>query len=399
MSTFFKIAIIDPMNNIPSQLKSGPWLLDPTITYLNHGSFGARSREVYEAQQRYTLEFEQSPVDFLDRQRDRIHDARKIVAAFIGASHEGFGFVENATTGIGCVIQSLSLQEGDEILTTNHVYNGVRQLLSHYCVGKNLHYREIDIPLPITSDAVILQRIENAFTKKTKLLVIDHVASESAIVFPVDEIVDLCRKKGICILIDGAHAPGMIDLHIDALAPDWYVGNLHKWVCAPLGAAFVWTNEPFRTSTHPMTVSHWLHQGYTDEFDWQGTRDVSPWLSAVDAICVGEKIGWDSIRKHNHQLVTWMHETLVTSFGVQPLSPLDGSMLGSMATVLLPSCGPQTLDDCIALRNQLYVKNAVEIHIFEFQGKGMLRVSAQLYSRAEDIDRLLGAFRSLNITK
>jgi len=386
------------MNDVPPQIKSGPWMLDPAITYLNHGSFGARTTEVFEAQQRYKRQFERSPVDFLDRQGDLLTNARHIVAEFVGASPAGFGFVENATTGIGCVIQSLNLEEGDEILTTNHVYNGVRQLASHYCIENNLLYGEIDIPVPLTAPEDILQCIEEGLTTKTKLFIVDHVSSASAILFPIKEIVAICRKKAIQILVDGAHAPGMIDLEIDALAPDWYVGNLHKWVCAPLGAAFVWTSEPLRLLTHPMTVSHWLHQGYTEEFDWQGTRDISSWLTAVDAIKIGEQIGWAKIRQHNHEMATWMHETLVSAFDVQPLLPIDGSFFGSMATVLLPPGSPQTMDDCITLRDEIFSKSTLEVPIFEFQGKGMLRVSAQLYSKPHDIDRLIAAFKMLKIT-
>jgi isopenicillin-N epimerase len=390
---------IDPMNHVPATIHSGPWMLDPNITYLNHGSFGARTREVFEAQQRHKLLFEKSPVDFLDRQGKFLCHARQVVAQFVGAHPDGLGFVDNATTGIGCVIQSLHLQEGEEILTTNHVYNGVRQLVSHYCSNKNLLYREVDIPLPVTSSVDILQCIEAGLSDKTTLLLVDHVSSSSAIVFPIREIVDLCREKGILILIDGAHAPGMVDVEIDDLAPDWYVANLHKWVCAPLGTAFVWTNEPWRSSTHPITISHWLDQGYTEEFDWQGTKDISSWLTAVDAIKVGEQIGWNTIRQHNHEMAAWMHETLVSAFNVLPLSPIDGSLLGSMATVLLPAGSPQNLQDCIALRDDLFSQTALEVPIFEFLGKGMLRVSAQLYSKPEDIEMLIGALKFLNISK
>jgi len=399
MSSPLFIAIIEAMSDIPARLNSGPWMLDPTITYLNHGSFGARTVEVFEAQQRYKREFERSPIDFLDRRHSLINESRQIVAQFVGADPEGFGFVDNATTGVGCVIHSLHLDKGDEILTTNHVYNGVRQLLKHHCTSKSLLYRELDIPLPVFSSDEIIQHIHEGITDQTKLLVIDHVASASSIIFPVEEITKICRKKGILILIDGAHVPGMLDLNIDELAPDWYVANLHKWVCAPIGTAFVWTSEKFRSITHPMTVSHWLHQGYTEEFDWQGTRDISPWLAAVDAIRVGEHIGWDNIREYNHQLVTWMHEELVTAWGVEPLSPIDGSMLGSMATVLLPNGCPQTLEDCIEMRDEMYSNNALEVSIFEFQGKGMLRVSAQLYTKKQDISSLLEAIEQIGTPK
>ncbi len=386
------------MNTVLPSIDSGSWMLDPHITYLNHGSFGARRVEIYEAQLKYKREIEKSPVDFLDRKRDLINQARSVIADFVGADSQGFAFVENATTGIGCVVNSISFDPGDEILTTDHVYNGVRQLLLQHAKKNSLNYRELKVPLPVLSASDITTCISNAISKQTKLLVVDHVASASSILFPVKEIVDLCKEKGILLLIDGAHTPGMIDLHIEELAPDWYVANLHKWVCAPLGAAFVWTNEKHRSMTHPMTISHWFGQGYTKEFDWQGTRDVSAWLAAADAVRLGETVGWKRIRNHNHALVTWMHSTLVEQLGVEPLSPIDGSMLGSMATVMLPRICPQNSDDCLVLRDTIYEQFALEVPIFEFQGKGMLRVSAQLYSKKVDIDLLLKALSCVGIS-
>lgn len=383
------------MNDVLSSIDSGSWMLDPHVTYLNHASFGARRVEIYEAQQRYKRVFERSPVDFLDRNRHLVDQARRVIANFVGADHQGFGFVENATTGIGCVVHSIPFDAGDEILTTDHVYNGVRQLLHQHAQKNSLLYRELEVPLPVHCASDITTCITNAISDKTKLLVVDHVASASSILFPVQEIVDLCREKGILLLIDGAHAPGMIDLHIEQLAPDWYVANLHKWVCAPLGAAFVWTNKKHRSMTHPMTISHWLGEGYTNEFDWQGTRDVSAWLAAADAVKLGHTIGWERIRHHNHGLVTWMHSTLVDQLGVEPLSPINGSMLGSMVTVLLPPTCPQERDDCIAMRDTLYEKFALEVPIFEFQGRGMLRVSAQLYSKKNDMNLLLNALNCI----
>jgi len=396
MSSSVRIGIIAWVTSIPQPICTSSWMLDPDITYLNHASFGARTVEVYEAQQRYKRQFEASPVNFLDRNRHLIENARETVAHFVGADIDGFGFVENATTGVGCVIQSLNINEGDEIVTTDHVYNGVRQLLQHHAAKHSLRYTEVSIPLPLVNNQDILNRIAAAITSHTKLLVVDHVASASSIVFPIQQIVQLCREKGVLVLVDGAHAPGMLALDVLAVDADWYVGNLHKWVCAPVGAGFLWANESKRASTHPMTISHWLNQGFTKEFDWQGTRDVSSWLAAADAVRWGESIGWDNIRDHNHKFVTWMHESLVTDWDVEPLSPIDGRMLGSMATVVLPSGGPQSMEDCLALRDVFYEKYSLEVPIFEFQGKGVLRVSAQLYAREEHVDALKLAIKQQN---
>ncbi len=385
------------MSSPPLTIESGTWLLDPSIAYLNHGSFGARTDEIYKRQLQFKQNFEADPITFLDRDRhEMLQNARHVVSEFVGADPKGLGFVENATTAIGCAIRSVPLTRGDEILTTNHVYNGVRQLLKHHATQQECSFREIDVQLPIQSQADILTAIQSECSKKTRCLVIDHIASASSLIFPVKEIIKFCRQMGIFVLVDGAHAPGMVPLDISSLKPDWYVANLHKWVCAPLGAAFIWTDEQHRSTTHPMTVSHWLHQGYTNEFDWQGTRDISPWLTAPYAVRAGSEIGWDSIYTHNHAMATWMHKTLVEAFNVDPLLPLDGSLFGSMATVRLPEGFPTDLEECNVLRDKIYHTYQVEVPIFEFQGQSVLRVSAQLYSTENDVFRLIRAIQSIS---
>ncbi len=366
-------------------------MLDPNITYLNHGSFGARVAEVFEYQQSLKREFELSPINFLDRQRYRIDEARDIIASFLGAEIQGFGFVDNATTGIGCVVQSIQFEPDDEILTTNLVYNGVRQLLTRVASAACCFYRELQIQFPLQSQNDLLQLITDAISSKTKLLVVDHVASASAIVFPVQEIAKICKEKGILLLVDGAHAPGMLDLHIDSIGADWYVGNLHKWICAPLSAGFVYASKPHRGTTHPMTISHWYNQGLTNEFDWQGTKDITPWLAAAKAVQWGSEIGWSQIQQHNHAFAVWSQKTLVATWNVEPLSPLDGSMLGSMVTVPLPATLPNEMDTCLAYGDHLYKKYQIEVPVFELQGRGVVRVSGQIYSREKHVKHLISA--------
>jgi isopenicillin-N epimerase len=373
------------------------WMLDPTISYINHGSFGARLREVYEFQQELKAELERSPVDFLLRQGYRLEEARNVVAGFLGADIDGFGFVDNATTGIGCAIQDIELESGDEILVTDHVYNGVRQLLKHKASYSNCSYREIEIGLTITNNGQIIEKVESAITSATKVLVIDHVASATSIVFPVKEIIKICRNKGVFVIVDGAHAPGMLDLNICDLNPDWYVGNLHKWVCAPLGAGFIWASKEQRANTHPMTISHPYLEGYKREFEWQGTKDITPWLSSSEAVKIWQEVGWEEIRKHNHELATWMQLTLVQEFGVTEVSALDGSMIGNMATVRLPDWCPNNMDSCLLFMNELFTKYQIEVPVFEFQGNAVIRVSAQLYSAKSDITTLISAIEDKHV--
>jgi len=380
----------------PLPIETGPWMLDPGITYLNHGSFGARTCHVHEAQQQFKLEFETSPIQFLDRSREKlIGDARNVVSEFLGADPDGFGFVDNSTTGVGCVVQALDFASGDEILTTNHVYNGVRRLLSHHATRVGCTYRELEINMPVQNASEILSTIVNSFTAATKLLVVDHVASITSMIFPVAEIVNECNKRGISVLVDGAHVPGMLELDIDSIQADWYVGNLHKWVCAPVGAGFVWTNKTHRLRMHPLTVSHFLDTTYTAEFDWQGTKDISPWLAAATAIKWGEEIGWERIRSHNHQLAMWMHQKLIEALNVEPLTPLDGSLNGSMVSVQLPDCFPNTYEECDSLRDEIYTKFNIEVPVLEFSNRGLIRVSAQLYTKKGDIGQMIKVLLSM----
>ena len=366
------------------------WMLDPDIAYLNHGSFGARSVDVFEAQIELKTTFERSPIQFLDREgKERVFRAREVVSSFLGCSPTNLGFIENATTGVGCVLQSLSLPEGSEILSTSHVYNGVRQLLRAASSRSNWKYREISVPTPLFTNSEIVETIVAEFTTDTSLLVIDHVASVTGIVFPVKELVEECKNRGIMILIDGAHAPGMLDIDIDALLPDWYIGNLHKWVCGPPGAGFLWVHDAHLDSTHPMTVSHFYEQGFTQEFDWQGTRDITSILCAALAVEWGDNIGWDKIRNHNHALAISMQNTLVNEWNTEPLSPLDGSLVGAMVTVQLPVGFSTESEHADAMQLWIYEEFKVEIPIMQWQDRAVVRASAQLYTSSKDIQRLL----------
>jgi len=371
------------------------WMLDPNIHYLNHGSFGARRLEIFEKQVFYKEQFERDPIDFLDRNEALLESSRANIAYFLGASLSGFGFVDNATTGVGSVMNSVSLSPGDEVATTNHVYNGVRQLLKHHARKNSLLYREIPIQIPIDSSEHIIKLITKGLSDKTKLLVIDHVASASSILFPVLEITKICRERGILVLVDGAHAPGMLDLNISSLDPDWYVGNLHKWICSPLGAAFVWANETKQKTTRPLTISHNLDQGMASEFSWQGTRDISAWLCASDAVLLGQSLGWDKIRSTNHNQAVKFQEILTESWNVMPFSPLDGCLIGSMVTVELPNRAPQEMNDCLKLSERLYREYNIEIPIFEFQNRGCARISSQLYVTSENLNQFIDALREI----
>jgi isopenicillin-N epimerase len=371
-------------------------MLDPDVAYLNHGSFGARPTAVFEAQIALKRAFEQAPMQFLDREgKDRIQEAREVISGFLGCSADQLGFVENATTGVGSVINSQNFPRGSEILTTSHVYNGVRQLLKAASIRNGWVTREVDIPTPIRSSQEIVSTIRHACTAETKMLVLDHVASITGILFPVQELIAMCRELGILILIDGAHAPGMVHLAIDTLNPDWYVGNLHKWVCGPPGAGFLWTNTKHLDSTRPLTISHFFEQGFLREFDWQGTRDITSILGASIAVQWGAALGWDRIRAHNHSFTVSTQRELVATWKVEPLAPLDGSLLGSMATVQLPVGFPNDQALLDEIRAKVYDQFKIEIPFLLWQGRPHVRISGQIYNRISDIERLKTAVFTL----
>jgi isopenicillin-N epimerase len=231
---------------------------------------------------------------------------------------------------------------------------------------------------------------------KTRLVVIDHVTSPTALVFPVKRIIDECAARGVDVLVDGAHAPGMIDLKIGELGAAYYAGNLHKWVCAPRGSAFLYVRPDRQPAVHPLVISHRYEQSFEAEFHWQGTRDLSAWFSIPKAIEFIGQWGWARVREHNHALAVWAQRMLCERFGTEPLSPVDGSLLGSMATVAPPGrMGRLTQEEWDVAQPRLYRQYRVEAPLAQFGGKTFVRVACQLYSKAEDFERLAGAIEEM----
>jgi isopenicillin-N epimerase len=302
---------------------------------------------------------------------------------------QDFGLVTNATEGINAVLQSLRFSMGDELLTTNHVYNAVRQAMRHVAARHDARYREIQLATPLESAEQITQTIIDGIGDRTRLLVIDHITSPTGLVFPVEPIASACAARGVELLVDGAHAPGMIDLNIPATGATYYAGNLHKWSCAPKGCAFLWVAPHRQADIHPCVISHMYGQGLAAEFGWQGTRDASAWLTIPAALRFMNDLGWEHIRRHNHALAVWAHSMLCERFGVAPLSPIDGSLLGATATVRLPLPLAHTTDEeAKALQQSLYTDHRIEVPLMAWQGAQHLRVSCQVYNRADDYHRM-----------
>jgi isopenicillin-N epimerase len=374
------------------------WLLKDDVAFLNHGSFGACPIPVLNEQQKWRANIEAQPIEILGRRCEGLLGSQRLwLSTHLGGTMD-FGFVTNATEGINAVLQSLKFQPNDELLTTNHVYNAVRKAMEHAASRSGANYREIFVPLPVQSSDQIADAVTGALGEKTRLLVIDHVTSPTALVFPVHKIASACRKRNIELLVDGAHAPGMFKLDIPGIGASFYSGNLHKWMCAPKGCAFLWVAPKHRDHIHPLIISHHYMSGFEKEFGWQGTRDISGLLSIKKAIDFLEQFGWDNVMRHNHELATWAQQMLCARWDTIAMTPLDGSLIGAMATLRLPLRFQHIdLPTCEKLQQRLYNEFKVEAPLILWDNHAYVRVSCQIYNRPQDYERLAEAIERITL--
>lgn len=350
-------------------------------------------RAVFNKQIEWRQRLEAEPVEYFGRRNDAlIATSKEAVGALLHMRTEDFGLVTNATEGINAYLQSLDLRAGDELLATSHVYNAVRQAMRLWAARWKATYREIEIRTPVKSASEATAAILAGLSERTRLLCVDHVASPTALIFPVEEIVAACEKRAVDVLIDGAHAPGMLDLDVPAIGAAAYAGNLHKWCCVPKGSAFLWVRPDRQKNVHPCVVSHYLGEGFAREFDWQGTRDLSGWFTIPDSLRFMSHLGWQNVRRHNHEMAVWAQEMLAERWGAEPLGPADGSVNGSMATLPLPGkLAGMTQGESRVLQQALYDEDKVEAPLIPWQGRWHLRVSCQIYNTPADYERVADA--------
>jgi isopenicillin-N epimerase len=380
------------------------WLLDPDVTFLNHGSFGATPIEVLAKQDEYRTRLEREPVRFMIRELEPILDAaRAEVATFVGAAPEDIAFVHNATAGVNSVLRSLDLDQHDELLVTTHEYNASRNALDYASALAGAKVVVVDIPFPIDSPDTIVERVLAGVTERTRLLLIDHITSQTALIVPIERIIAELRARGIDTLVDGAHAPGMIPLDLQSLGAAYYTGNFHKWVCAPKGAGFLYVARNRRASIRPAIISHGANATRTDrsryhlEFDWTGTFDPTAWLCVPEAMRFMASLvpgGWPEVMRRNHELVLRARDLLCDRLGIAHPAPDD--MLGSMAAFPLPdgsALEASVLYGGEPLQDALLEKYSIEVPIMPWPQppKRVLRVSAQMYNVIADYDRLAEA--------
>ncbi len=366
------------------------FLLQEGVTFLNHGSFGATPRAVLAAQDIWRARMERRPYHFMHRELPgALRRAAADLAGFLGARGDDLVFVDNATAGINAVARSVSLEPGDEILFTDHGYPAVRNALAFVCQRARATLVEAPVPFPLGDDDEVIAAVAAAVGPRTRLAVLDHVTSPTAVMFPVEGLIALFRARGVPVLIDGAHAPGMLEVDLPSLGADWYVGNAHKWLFAPKGCGFLWAAPERQEGLHPAVISHGLGQGFAAEFDWTGTRDPSAWLAVREAVAFHRRLGSRRVMLHNHRLAAKAAVMLAETWGTEPgaLEP----MLGAMAAVRVPDTAPATLDEGLKLRDRLWNDHGIEVPVIPFAGALWVRISAQVYNEEADYLRLARA--------
>ena len=375
------------------------WLLNPDVVFLNHGSFGACPIPVLEAQQHWRERMERQPLQFLGKDIEALIDFSKSeLAAFVNCDWEDLAFVANTTTGVNTILRSLKFEPGNELLTTDHEYNACRNALNYVAEREGIDVVVAEVPFPIQSPEQVIEAVLQKVSTRTRLVLLDHVTSQTGLVFPIAELVRQLNHLGIETLIDGAHAPGMVPLNLRELGAMYYTGNCHKWLCAPKGAAFLYVQRDRQSTIRPLTVSHGANSPRSDrsrfrlEFDWMGTHDLTPHLSIPTAIqFLGSLLpnGWAALMQHNRELAIAARTTLCEMLNVVP--PCPEEMLGSLAVVPLPD------GDALSLHQALLDQYNIEVPIIPWKHSAgrQIRISAQIYNALEQYDYLATALKSL----
>ena len=378
------------------------WTLDPAVTFLNHGSFGAVPRRVQEVQQSWRSRLEAEPVRFFQRELEgEIDAARARLARFLGAPPDNVAFVPNATAGVNAVLRSLDLEPGDEIILTDHVYNACRNVAQFVASRAGARVRVAHIPFPIADASQVTEAVTAAVTPRTVLAVVEHVTSPTALVLPIDDIVAWFRDRGVAILVDGAHAPGMVDVDLASLGATFYSGNCHKWMCAPKGSGFLYVDPSFEAEVVPAIVSHGYNTEHEERsrfhlmFDWTGTDDPTPYLSvpaAIDTMAGLLPDGWRAVRAVNRRLAVTARHLLDERLGVEAAAP--EAMIGSMAAIPLPDSAETPLAyGRDPLQNRLFHDHHIEVPIIHWPEwpRRVVRLSAQVYNTIDQYEQLAKA--------
>lgn len=373
----------------------GQWPLDPKISYLNHGTVGVTPIEVLEIQESIRREIESNPSAMLLRdisgmlgapRPGRLRRVAGEIADFVGSRPDDLVFVGNATEGVNAILRSFGLRPGEAVLITEKTYGGVDRAVRHACREAGADIVVASVPCPIEEPAQFVDEVARALTPSTRLAVLDHIISETGTVLPVRELINLCHAHGVRVLIDGAHAPGQIDLDLASLGADYYTANLHKWACAARSCGILWVRPELQAGIHPPVISWGLDQGFTDEFDWIGTRDTSAWLSAPAGIEFLDRLGLNAVRRHNHELVWQATDMMIDRWG--GVSAAGPEMSAFMSSVQLPEKFVADEASAQRLRTSLLEDHRIEVPVFAWHQRLWLRLSAQVYNEIEEFEHL-----------
>ena len=361
------------------------WDLDPEFLTVNHGSFGATPRTVLAAQRAWQDRMERQPTRFMIAELPAaIRKAADDLGRFVNADGRDIVFADNATTACNAVLRSLSLQPGDEVLILSHAYGAVRNAVRFVTQQAGAAITEAATPFPGPTEDGLVAAVADAITPRTRLAVIDHITSGSAIVLPAARIVAACHAFGVPVLIDGAHAPGQIDLDIAAIGADWYAGNCHKWLCAPKGCAFLHAQPARQEGLHPGTISHGFGKGFRAEFDWTGTTDPSRFLAVTAAIDFHHRLGGAALRELNRALAAAGADCVARRLDTE--AGATGTLAAAMGTVRLP-VGDASPENALAIRARLLAAGT-DAPVHALDGALWLRLSTFAYNRTEDFVRL-----------
>jgi len=372
------------------------FLLDPEVVFLNHGSFGACPRPVFDAYQRWQRELERQPVEFLGRRaRGLLAEARAALAAYLGVEAQDVVYFPNPTAAINAVVRSLDLGPGDEILTTDHEYGAMDRTWRFACRKTGARYVQQPVPLPVTAHSDLVETFWASVTDRTRVIFLSHITSPTALTFPAREICHRARQAGLLSIVDGAHAPGQIPLNLAALGADVYTGAAHKWLCAPKGSAFLYVRREVQGLLEPLVVSwgweseHPSSSQFIDHHEWQGTRDLAAFLSVPAAIEFQARHDWAAVRQRCRALAGETRQRLDALTGLDPICPDSPEWFTQMFAARLPAA------DLDRLKGRLYDEYRIEVPLRQWNGQPLIRVSFQAYNDRADADALVDALAQL----
>ncbi|HSL45325.1 MAG TPA: aminotransferase class V-fold PLP-dependent enzyme [Anaerolineales bacterium] len=374
------------------------FLLDPSVVFLNHGSYGATPKPVFEAYQNWQRRLERQPVLFLGREFNGfMQEARQVLGTYLNAPAEDLVYIPNATHGVNIVARSLALQPGDEVLTSDHEYGACDYTWEAVCGRTGASYIHQPIALPLQTEEESVEHLWQGVTPRTRVIYLSHITSSTALRLPVERICQRAREAGILSVIDAAHAPGQIPVDLQQIGADVVFGNCHKWMLAPKGSAFLYARKEVQSRIEPLVVSWGYHatpdiatgSGFVDFLQWTGTRDPSAFLAVPEAIRFMEEHHWEGVRSECHALLRQALERICELTGMPPLYPLDSDFYGQMGIAPLPR------SDLVTLKSRLYDEFKIEVPLIEWQDKQFIRISIQGYNVQADVDALVDALRTL----